>query len=271
DATESLLDHGYKELAIPATAYQWFRLSPHALHIWPRSAHMLIALPNLHGDFTATLFLANDDQPGFSELVTEDDVAKFFAAHYPNVSAFTPDLVVDFLRNPVGIMGTVRCRHWHIDGDVLLIGDAAHAIVPFHGQGMNAALEDCWVFEQLFQRIGPDWATLFATFEHKRRVHTNAIATMALENYEEMRETVRDPAFHVRKALAFALERELPERFVTRYAMVMFRPDIGYADAQRRGALQAQLLHEFSAGVDSVDDIDLARAIAVVKERLAPL
>lgn len=270
-ATEELLDHGYKELSIPATAYGWFRLDPHALHIWPRSAHMLIALPNRNGDFTATLFLANDAQPGFNALTSDADVNAFFASHYPNAGALIPALVDEFSRNPIGVMGTVRCERWHINGDVVLIGDAAHAIVPFHGQGMNAALEDCRVFAALLNKIGPDWAQLFATFEHERRRHTDAIATMALENYAEMRDTVRDAAFHLRKAVAFALEQALPDRFVTQYALVMFRDDIGYADAQQRGAIQDRLLHELCADAETLDDIDMDGAITAAKARLAPL
>ncbi|MEL7537276.1 MAG: NAD(P)/FAD-dependent oxidoreductase [Pseudomonadota bacterium] len=270
-ADESLLDHGYKELSIPATAYGWYRANPNALHIWPRGGHMLIALPNLGGDFTATLFLANDGDPSFATLNSEPAIEHFFAKHYADAGTLMPKLRQDFMTNPTGIMGTVRCRRWHHAGDVLLIGDAAHAIVPFHGQGMNAAFEDCRVFDELLDEIGPQWPALYERFETARRGNANAIADMALENYTEMRDSVRDPLFFVRKALAFELEQRAPEHFIPRYSMVMFHPEIAYADAQQRGATQAELLARHTAGAASIEDVDIEQALAEVKERLAPM
>ena len=270
-ARESLLDHGYKELVIPATAYGWYRANPNALHIWPRGGHMLIALPNLGGDFTATLFLANDADPGFRQLDSAERIAAFFADAYPNAQALMPTLADDFAAHPVGIMGTVRCQRWQIDGRVLLIGDAAHAIVPFHGQGMNAAFEDCRVFDELLDEVGPDWPALFDRFEDARIDNANAIADMALDNYVEMRDSVRSPAFALQKALAFELEQRLPDRFVPRYSMVMFHPEIGYADAQRRGAVQSALLAEFTADASALAEVDIDAAVAAAEERLSAL
>ncbi len=270
-AHEALLDHGYKELSIPATAYGWYRQSPYALHIWPRGGHMLIALPNLTADFTATLFLPKEGEHGFEALEDVAAAAQFFETNYPNALAVMPDFHDDYGRNPVGIMGTVRCQRWHYQGEVLLVGDAAHAIVPFHGQGMNAAFEDCVVLDRLVADLGTDWATVFARFEQARRENTNAIADMALENYIEMRDSVRDATFHLRKALAFELEQRLPQQFIPRYSMVMFHPEIGYADAQRRGETQAALLAEFTERADNLGDIDIDAAVAAAAAALSPV
>ncbi len=270
-ASERLLDHGYKELTIPPTAYGAYRMSPQALHVWPRGGFMLIALPNPGGDFTATLFLPMDGDPGFRQLDGPAAARKLFETHFPDALALMPTFDDDFAAHPVGIMGTVRCRRWHDGGRVLLIGDAAHAIVPFHGQGMNACFEDCYVFDELLAADPPDWCSLFAAFQDAQRDNANAIADMALENYVEMRDTVRDPAFHLRKALAFELERRAGDYFVPRYSMVMFHPEISYAEAQRRGAVQAAILDEFTRGAATLDDVDTDAALAATRSRLSRL
>ncbi len=270
-AGESLLEHGYKELTIPPDENGDHRIDPKALHIWPRGGFMLIALPNPGGDFTVTLFLANEGEPGFASLREPAAVATFFRTHFPDTLPLLPDLTEQFLTNPVGILGTVRCRPWHDGGGVLLIGDAAHAIVPFHGQGMNAGFEDCAEFCRLLDEGHADWPTLFRHFDRIRRPNGNAIADMALDNYVEMRDTVRDPRFHLKKSLAFELERRFPARFVPRYSMVMFHPEIPYADAQARGAVQAELLDELTRGIDTLDSVDYQRAERLVNERLTPL
>ena len=202
-----------------------------------------------------------------------DDWGQFrmLARYFADAAALIPNLVEDVINRPLGILGTVRCRHWHDRGNVLLIGDAAHAIVPFHGQGMNLAFEDCALLDRLVTSIGSDWQRVFATFENMQLLNANAIADMALENYIEMRDTVRDVKFALRKALAFELERRLPEYFIPRYAMVMFHPDIPYLVAQERGEVQALLLEEFTRDADSLDAVDIDRAAAAVTERLAPI
>lgn len=282
-SSEELLSHGYKELTVPPSADGTHALEPRALHVWPRGGFMLIALPNPPGDFTATLFLPNEGSrgagrlekgegsPGFDRLGTPEAIRAFFERHFPDAAALMPDLVENFLANPTGIMGTVRCRRWHLGGDVLLVGDAAHAIVPFHGQGMNAGFEDCAVLDALIADSATSWPKLFAAFEAERRPNAEAIADLALENYVEMRDTVRDPRFHLKKALAFELERRLPERFVPRYSMVMFHPEIPYAEAQRRGAIQARLLERLTEGAEELADIDLDAATALVRDALPPL
>jgi kynurenine 3-monooxygenase len=268
---ETLLRHGYKELAIPAGADGGYRLEPNALHIWPRGGFMLIALPNPGGDFTVTLFLARDGETSFAALQDERAVRRFFAEQFPDAAELISDLARTVIRHPLGELGTVRCRHWHDRGNVLLIGDAAHAIVPFHGQGLNLAFEDCMVLEHFIGEHADDWYNVFARFEAEQLANANAIADMALDNYIEMRDTVRDPKFVLRKALAFELEQRLPGIFIPRYSMVMFHADIPYLVAQQRGEVQSALLEEFTEHADELDDVDVDAAAGAAVERLPPL
>lgn len=269
--SETLLEHGYKEIAIPPAAGGGFRMEPEALHVWPRGGYMLIALPNPGGDFTATLFMPHSTpSPSFAEVADGASGARLFASQFPDVVPLVPDLEAQYEQNPVGVMGTVRCDAWHWRDQVLLIGDAAHAIVPFHGQGMNAGFEDCVVLDGLLDRCD-DWGALFAAVTEARKGNADAIADMALENYIEMRDTVRDPRFHIKKAVAFELERRMPDRFIPRYSMVMFHDEIPYATAQSRGVVQAALLDEVTVGAASIDDVDLGAAERIARERLAPL
>ena len=225
ECTEDLLKHGYKELTLPPFPDGKPRIDKHALHIWPRGGFMLIALPNIDGSFTVTLFLALDGPESFETLTTPENIEAFFAKHFPDVRQLMPDLATEFLQHPTGIMGTVRCQQWSVEDRLLLIGDAAHAITPFHGQGMNCCFEDCSELDTLLLD-SKDWARSFSEFETARRPNTDAIADMAIENYLEMRDTVRDPKFHLHKALSLELERRHPQRFVPRYSMVMFHDDI---------------------------------------------
>ncbi|MDH4125447.1 MAG: FAD-dependent monooxygenase [Gammaproteobacteria bacterium] len=270
-ATEARLQHGYKELTIPAAADGTFQLDPGALHIWPRGEFMLIALPNPGGDFTLTLFLPNEGEQSFATLLTEDAVEALFATNFADAAELIPDLCRSLISNPLGLLGTVRCRRWH-DGDkLLLIGDAAHAVVPFHGQGMNLAFEDCVLLEQILGELGPQWQQVFARYESMQLANANAIADMALENYVEMRDTVRDPKFALQKALSFELERRLPDRFIPRYSMVMFHAEIPYRVAKERGALQQALLERLTRNAGRLDQIDLDAAAAIVCAELAPI
>lgn len=264
---EQWLDHDYKELTVPPVAGAP-ALETHALHIWPRGGFMLIALPNTDASFTATLFLARSGAAGFASLDSGVAVEKFFGAEFPDAVPLLPRLVTEFMHHPQGQLGTVHTAPWHIGGKLLLLGDAAHAIVPFHGQGMNAAFEDCRVLDELLERHD-DWEMLFAELERARRPNTEAIAQMALENYIEMRDTVLDARFMRLKGLAMALERRFPDRFIPRYSMVMFHPEIPYAEALRRGAVQAQLLEELDTG--EAGAADLTRAERLIRERLPPI
>jgi kynurenine 3-monooxygenase len=246
-AQEQPLDHDYKELIIPpADASGRYAFEPRALHIWPRGGYMLIALPNTDGTFTATLFLSRDGDPGFGRLRSDAAVTRFFEAQFPDAARAIPDLAAQFAAHPQGRLGTLYCQRWQVDGRLLLIGDAAHAIVPFHGQGLNCGFEDCRLLDRLLCDPGADdlrvREALLQRFERERRADTDAIAAMALENYQEMRDTVRSPEFVRRQALAAQLERAFPGRFVPRYSMVMFHPEIAYSEAQRRGIAQQQVL-----------------------------
>ena len=267
ESSEILLDHGYKELTI-APRDDDFALEPNALHVWPRGGYMLIALPNLDRTFTATLFLEHAGRPGFNALDNADLFSGFMADSFPDALPLVPQLRAEFSANPVGSMGTVRAKPWSMGRRLLLMGDAAHAIVPFHGQGMNAAFEDCVVLDDLIDKLGADWAVVFERFEARRIHNTGAIADMALENYLEMRDTVRDPKFAVRKHLSFELERRFPDRFIPRYSMVMFHPEISYAEAQRRGNLQANILDRLLLHVDDLNDVDFELAARLIEDRL---
>jgi kynurenine 3-monooxygenase len=266
---EELLEHQYKELNIPPTSDGRHRIAREGLHIWPRGGFMLIALPNIDGSFTVTLFLARDGVESFARLTDGAALNAFFKRHFPDAQQLMPALEHGFFANPTGNMATIYCEPWSLGRTALLIGDAAHGIVPFHGQGMNCALEDCVVFDELLAS-GDDWAHLFAQFERRRRPNSNAIAAMALDNYVEMRDTVREPKFQLQKMLSLELERRFPDRFVPRYSMVMFHHEIGYADAMSRGAIQQTLLDELTRDVTRIEDIDWGRSARLVSERLTP-
>ncbi len=269
---EEWLDHDYKELTLPPIS-GCHALEPNALHVWPRGGFMLIALPNTDGSFTATLFLARDGPRSFAALPDSQAVLEFFREEFPDAVPLMPDLLAEFRANPAGKLGTVHASPWRVGGQVLLLGDAAHAIVPFHGQGMNAAFEDCRALDWLFDRHD-DWAALFRAFEQLHRPNAAAIAQMALENYTEMRDSVLDAGFLRRKEIALELERRFPNRFIPRYAMVSFHPEIPYAEALRRGAVQEQILIELDRDARmrpgaGVTDFELAQKL--IDARLPPL
>jgi kynurenine 3-monooxygenase len=249
-AEEQPLAHDYQELLIPAlgrdASAPGYAFEPHALHIWPRGGFMLIALPNTDGSFTATLFLARQGDPGFDRLQQRGAAAGFFRRQFADAAAVIPDLEAQVALHPQSRLGTVYCHGWQAAGRVLLLGDAAHAIVPFHGQGLNCGFEDCRLLDELLASHGEPAGAL-AQFETLRRPDTDAIAAMALENYVEMREGVRSAQFTQRQRLGAQLERAFPGRFIPRYSMVMFHPEIGYAEAQRRGAQQQRLLDTLAA------------------------
>jgi kynurenine 3-monooxygenase len=270
EAQETDLDHGYKELTIPADAAGRHQMAADALHIWPRGNHMLIALPNGDGGFTATLFLAKHGAISFEALTAPAAIEEFLSRNFPDARALMPDAIAEFMRHPVGFLGTVSAWPWAHEGMAALVGDAAHAIVPFHGQGMNCCFEDCVEFAACVDRHS-SWESLFAEFGARRKPNTDAIAAMALENYREMRERVADPRFQLQQALSLELERRFPQRFIPRYSMVMFHHEIPYLAALERGAVQSQLLAELTAGAASrLEDIDFARAERAINERLAP-
>jgi kynurenine 3-monooxygenase len=272
---EQPLQHGYKELHI-AARHGTYALEPEALHVWPRHGFMLIALPNPDRSFTATLFLPHTGAPGFDTLHSDAAVQEFFAREFASAAPLIPDLAAQFREHPLGSLGTIHAHPW-ASGSVLLMGDAAHAIVPFHGQGMNAAFEDCSVLDAMLgsDTAGGDWPALLQRFDGGRRQDAEAIARMALENYAEMRSAVLDERYLRHKRWALQLERLHPERFIPRYAMVMFHPEISYSQALRRGAVQQQILellemrrrHPDGGGAE-LDAAQLAYAAQLIAERL---
>jgi kynurenine 3-monooxygenase len=243
---EQPLAHDYKELLIGPSergVAPGYAFEPHALHIWPRGGFMLIALPNADGSFTATLFLPRHGEHGFDRLGHDSAVRALFQQRFADAAAVIPDLELQFARHPQSQLGTIYCTGWQASGRVLLLGDAAHAIVPFHGQGLNCGFEDCRLLDRLLAGEAQPGIGLGA-FERMRRPDTDAIAAMALENYVEMRDGVRAAQFAQRQQLAAGLEREFAGRFIPRYSMVMFHPEIPYAEAQRRGAQQERVLDQ---------------------------
>ncbi|MEE8527863.1 MAG: NAD(P)/FAD-dependent oxidoreductase [Gammaproteobacteria bacterium] len=270
-ATEDLLGHSYKELTLPPDARDRHQIETNALHIWPRGGFMLIALPNLDGSFTVTLFLATEGQQSFASLTGPDSLQAFFHANFPDAHALIPDLERDFFVNPTGSLMTVRCLPWHVGSMAALVGDAAHAVVPFHGQGMNCAFEDCAELDECLEAFGPDWQKVFQTYESRRKPNAEAIADMALENYVEMRDQVRDTGFVLKTEIAWELERRYPNRFIPRYSMVMFHHEIPYAEAKRRGAIQSQILDDLVADCSAPNEIDYGKAATLIELHLDPL
>ncbi len=271
---EELLDHGYLELTVPPTGQDTFALDPTALHIWPRGGFMMIALPNDDRSFTGTLFLPRTGDVSFERLGDWLHQEDFFLLHFPDAVPLLPRLRQDFRDHPVGLLGTVRCRRWRLGGKALLLGDAAHAIVPFHGQGMNAAFEDCVALVNLLEpgvaAAEVPWEDVFERFERERRPQANAIADMALENYGIMRASVRDPGFLLRKKLEHELERRHGDRFVPRYSLVMFHRG-PYAEAYRRGEIQAEILDQLLDGAGTLEEVDFGVAARLITGRLEPL
>ena len=207
-ASEIDLEHGYKELSVPAGPQGSYRMANDALHIWPRGNFMLIALPNDDGSFTATLFLPKVGAVSFASLADADRVNDFLSRNFPDARELMPNALAEFSANPIGFLGTVAAQPWHAEDQAMLIGDAAHAMVPFHGQGMNCCFEDCIEFDAYAARHAP-WETVFAKFGAARKPNTDAIAAMALENYMEMRESVADPKFQLQQALSFGTRAAL--------------------------------------------------------------
>jgi len=263
------LGHGYKELEIPPGADGGFQLEPHALHIWPRGGYMCIALPNTEQTFTVTLFLPGEGEPSFATLPDLAAARALYQRDFADALALIPDFDADWTGNPTGSLGTLRLDHWHLDGRAVLIGDAAHAMVPFHGQGMNCAFEDCVALARHIEQAR-DWNSAFAGFEAERRPNAQAIQEMALENYVEMRDQVDDADFLLQRQLERLLAQRHPGRFVPRYSMVSFLR-VPYATAQERGKIQRQILVECCAGLASVEEVDLVAADALVREQLTLL
>jgi len=268
--SQQYLDYGYKELTIPAGSHGEHVLETHALHIWPRGNHMLIALPNIDGTFACILFLPFEGTDSFAGLTTQAQVIQFFESRFPDAVPLMPQLADNYLANPTGAMVTIKCSPWHVEGRALLLGDAVHAIVPFFGQGLNCGFEDCTCLLDLLDRHGADWARVFREFENERKVNTDAIADMAIENFTEMRDRVADARFLFRKKVELALEAKYPGFFVPKYAMVTFHR-IPYSVALARGKVQELMLAELSESISRIEDIDWDKADRLIRRDLTPL
>lgn len=239
-------------------------MEKNALHIWARGAFMMIALPNFDASFTCTLFLAHAGENSFERLTDERSLLDFFRKNFADAVPLMPTLVEDFFANPTGNLGTVKCFPWNAGGKALLLGDSAHAIVPFYGQGMNASFEDCRVLNELIERHGTDWATVFDEFTIARKPNADAIAQMAEENFYEMRDSVADPVFQRKRELETKLEHTFPDYF-SKYSMVTFRADLPYKFAKEKGNAQDELLMEICANAENVGELDLNEVMEKVK------
>jgi kynurenine 3-monooxygenase len=268
--SQQYLDYGYKELTIAAGPEGKHVLAPDALHIWPRGSYMLIALPNIDGTFACILFLPFEGPDSFAQLTTPSAVVEFFRSRFPDAVSLMPDLADTFFANPTGAMVTIKCAPWHVKGSSLLLGDAAHAIVPFFGQGINCGFEDCTCLLELIDRHGADWERVFQEFETARKINTDAIADLAVENFVEMRDRVADPRFLLRKRVELALEARYPQLFVPKYAMVTFHR-IPYATALKRGQVQDRMLSELCDAIERVEDLDWGKAEKLIRSELTPL
>ncbi len=326
DFSQTWLEHGYKELHIPAaqsnklqfvdpdpgekrTFAGHFQIEQNALHIWPRHKFMMIALPNFDGSFTCTLFLAHKGgnasvnesekssppyeggvaaasadgvvlsaESGFDHLTDEQSLHRFFRKEFPDAVPLMPTLTGDFFTNPTGNLGTIKCFPWNAGGKALLLGDSAHALVPFYGQGMNCAFEDVRVLDSLLSEPGAvatgplsviDWERIYTDYGQLRKINTDAIADMAEENFYEMRDATADPVFQRKRELETLLEQTYPDYF-SKYSMVTFREDLPYAVAKEKGNAQDRLLMEICASVENVNEIELGEVVRRIRASASP-
>jgi kynurenine 3-monooxygenase len=239
---ESYLAHGYKELTIPPAPDGSWRMEKNALHIWPRKSFMMIALPNPDGSFTCTLFWEFEGPRSFDSTKTDDDVRRFFDEEFPDAVPLMPTLLEDFRQNPTGSLVTIRCAPWYYRDKVCLVGDAAHAVVPFYGQGMNAAFEDCAVLNECLEEFPDNREHAFVEYFSRRKENADALADLALENFIEMRDKTASKTFRAKKKLDHFLETALPGIYLPLYTMVTFTR-IPYAEAARRARLQDRIVY----------------------------
>jgi kynurenine 3-monooxygenase len=239
---ESYLAHGYKELTIPPAPDGSWRIEKNALHIWPRKSFMMIALPNPDGSFTCTLFWEFEGPRSFATTKTDDDVRRFFGEEFPDAVSLMPTLLEDFKNNPTGSLVTIRCAPWYYRDRVCLLGDAAHAVVPFYGQGMNAAFEDCIVLDECLDKFPNNRERAFAEYFERRKENADALADLAIGNFIEMRDKTASRTFRTKKKLDHLLEAALPGVYLPLYTMVTFTR-IPYSAAARRARLQDRILY----------------------------
>ena len=241
--SQNYLNHGYKELEIPADKLGNHQISKAHLHIWPRGDFMLIALPNMDGSFTVTLFLSYDEgEFNFENLTSEEKITQFFEKEFPDALALIPNIKQEFINNPTGPLGTIKCSPWSYEDKTLLIGDSSHAIVPFYGQGMNASFEDVFVLDEILNQDLGDWKTIFKTYQKTRKQDTDAIADLAIDNFHEMKDHVANPLFKEKRKIEMDLEKTFPTQYSSKYSLVTFNENIGYNEAMKRGRAQDKAL-----------------------------
>ena len=263
--SQDFLRHGYKELSIHPKEGGGFRIEKNALHIWPRGQFMIIALPNLDGSFTVTMFHPFEGEIGFNNLNTKEKVKAFFEKEFASLIPYMPHYLEEFFENPVGTLGTIKCYPWQAFGKAVVLGDAAHAVVPFYGQGMNASFEDVFVFDEILEKHEGDWEKILTTFQDARASNTNAIADLAIDNFYEMRDKVDDKAFIKKRKLEMKLEQTYDD-YYSKYSLVTFRPELSYAHAMDLGRRQDELLLDICTN-ENVDKIPLEE----IRKRLLDL
>lgn len=266
--SQQWLTHGYKELEIPPADGGGYRTYKNALHIWPRGEDMLIALPNLDGSFTVTLFLPYDHSDYcFNNLNTKERVLEYFQQEFPDALALMPQLAEEYFQNPTGALGTIKCAPWSCYGKSLLMGDAAHAIVPFYGQGMNASFEDVVVFDEILNEHEGDWKKVFLHYENARKKDADAIADLALDNFHEMKEHTASALFQQKRKLEIAFETQLSDRYYSKYSLVTFNENIPYSEAMKKGRAQDKAILNLLDDGKLSEDLSLEEKLAlVVKE-----
>ena len=252
------IDCGYKELIIPAGINGEFLLDKNALHIWPRGSFMMIALPNPDGNFTCTLFLPFEGEKSFSNLKTDKQVEEFFKSEFSDAFTLMPTLISDFKTNTTASLVTVKCAPWVFDNKIGLIGDAAHAIVPFYGQGMNCGFEDCVVLNELIEKHNDDWDIIFPEYEQLRKPDGDAIADLAIANFVEMRDKTADPKFILQKKIEAKFSQHYPDKWIPLYSMVTYSPHIRYSTALKEGQKQQKIMDEIMAlnNIESIWESD---------------
>ena len=258
DYQQDFLTHGYKELEFPPAENGDYRIEHHALHIWPRDEYMMIALPNLDKSFTVTLFQAFEGPQGFDSLNTDEQIRSFFESSFPDAIQHMPELLHNFRSNPTSSLGTIKCYPWYIKDKVLLMGDAAHAIVPFYGQGMNCAFEDVFILDQFIDQYEGDWQKIFTSYSETRKKDTDAIADLAIDNFEEMQDKVNDVDFIQKRELEVKLEQAYTDYF-SKYSLVTFREDLPYFNAMQQGRFQDEYLLEIVRKTDQPGSLDIAK------------
>lgn len=244
------IEAGYKELIIPAGENGTFLIEKNALHIWPRGTFMMIALPNTDGDFTCTLFLPFEGEKSFANLKTREQVETFFETEFPDAVPLMPTLIDDFMNNPTSSLVTVKCFPWTFDNKIALIGDAAHAIVPFYGQGMNCGFEDCVVLNDLIDKHNEDWDKILPEYQQLRKPDGDAIADLAIMNFVEMRDKTADPKFLLQKKIEARFSEKHPEKWTPLYSMVTYSPHIRYSTALKEGQKQEAIMQKIMATPD---------------------